>query len=190
MIQDAIVIRSMLFADVVGFSKLSDAAYPGFAREFLAEAQTVLSNERHQAIVRNTWGDAIFAVFHKPSEAAWAALELQKIVQAIPWHERFGVPKGSADLRLRIGLHAGPVHEGFDAITQTKTFIGRHTNLAARIEPIAEEGSVYVSSEFAALATLEGDGDLQFEYVGQRPLPKNAGVIPMYRLSSRLPQPL
>ena len=43
---DSIVIRSMLFADVVGFSKLPDAAYPGFMREFLADAEKVLSEPR------------------------------------------------------------------------------------------------------------------------------------------------
>lgn len=155
---ESIVIRSMLFADVVGFSKLPDAAYPGFMREFLADAQRVLSDPRHTALVRNTWGDAIFAVFEKPGEAARAALALQELVERTAWHERFGLAAEAVKLKLRIGLHAGPVHEGHDAVTGSRSYMGRHTNLAARIEPIAGEGHVYVSGEFAAMATLANAG--------------------------------
>ena len=62
--------------------------------------------------------------------------------------------------------------------------MGRHTNIAARIEPVAEGGHVYVSGEFAAMATVAGENEFQFDYVGQRPLPKKAGVIPVFRLSA------
>lgn len=172
----------MLFADVVGFSKLPDASFAGFMSEFLVEADHVLSAPGHSAIVRNTWGDAIFAVFEQPRPAARAALALQRMVAATAWHERFRIAKDRAQLRLRIGLHAGPVHEGYDAITRCPTYMGMHINLAARIEPVAEEGHVYASGEFAAMATVDGGTEFQFDYVGQRPLPKNAGVIPVFRL--------
>jgi len=39
-----------------------------------------------------------------------------------------------------------------------------------------------VSGEFAAIATVLGGNEFRFDYVGQRPLPKNAGVIPVFRL--------
>lgn len=180
---DTIVIRSILFADVVGFSKLPDSAYPRFMGEFLADADGVLSDARHTALSRNTWGDAIFAVFKTASEAAHAALALQNLVGSQEWAERFGLASGTIDLQLRIGLHAGPLFEGRDPITKTLSFMGRHANLAARIEPIAEEGHVYVSGEFAAMATLANPDEFQFDYVGQRTLPKKAGVIPVFKLS-------
>ena len=47
---DATVIRSILFADVVGFSKMPDAAYPGFMGEFLADVDRILSDSRHTAL--------------------------------------------------------------------------------------------------------------------------------------------
>jgi class 3 adenylate cyclase len=166
---ESIVIRSMLFADVVGFSKLPDTAYPAYMSGFLAESSRLLNT--HRVLASNTWGDAIFAVFEHPAEAAGAALALQKLVRA-----------QAGSLRLRIGLHAGPVHEGYDPITKGRNFLGRHINVAARIEPIAEEGHVYVSGEFAALATVAGGEQFQFDYVGQRQLPKKAGLIPIFRL--------
>jgi class 3 adenylate cyclase len=135
---ESLVIRSMLFADVVGFSKLPDAAYPGFTREFLTDAEKVLSDPRHPSLVRNTWGDAIFAVFTTPHEAGRAALALQRLVKSNTWNQRFGLPDGAMNLQLRIGLHTGPVHEGYDPITKSISFMGPHTNLAARIEPIAQ----------------------------------------------------
>ncbi len=180
---DAIAIRSILFADVVGFSKMPDAAYPGFMGEFLADVDRVLSDTRHTALARNTWGDAIFAVFNTASEAAHAALALQSLVSSEEWAKRFGLTSTEVSLQLRIGLHAGPLYEGQDPITKTLSFMGRHANLAARIEPIAEEGHVYVSGEFAAMATLADSDEFQFDYVGQRTLPKKSGVIPVFRLS-------
>jgi class 3 adenylate cyclase len=175
---DSIVIRSMLFADVVRFSQLPDPAYPGFMNEFLAGAALILADPRHKAMVSNTWGDAIFAVFATPTEAAHAALALQKLGRSV---DLPGATE-SARLKLRIGLHTGPVHKGYDAITKNDTFMGKHINLAARIEPIAQEGHVYVSGEFAAIAALEGGDEFLFDYVGQQPLPKKAGVIPVFRL--------
>jgi class 3 adenylate cyclase len=179
----SIVTRSMLFADVVGFSKMPDSAYPGFMREFLSDANALLSQPLHTALVRNTWGDAIFAVFECPVQAGHAAIALQNLVASVDWNARFGTPHDLLHLRLRIGLHAGPVHEGVDPITGGLSYVGRHTNLAARLEPIAEEGQVYVSGEFAAIATVARASEFQFDYVGQRPLPKNAGLIPVFRLS-------
>ena len=183
-----IEIRSMLFADVVGFSRLPDSAYPGFMSEFMVAAEKILSEhcradaEQADEAVNNTWGDAFFAVFKDPITAARAALALQKMTMESDWSERFKVKPGQADLKLRIGLHTGPVHKGRDPFQKRAAYMGRHTNLAARIEPIAGHGHVYVSGEFAAIATVKGAAEFRFEYVGQHLLPKNAGLIPVYRL--------
>jgi class 3 adenylate cyclase len=182
---DSLVLRSMLFADVVGFSKLPDSVYPGFLQHFLADADAVLSDPQHPAQVRNTWGDAIFAVFQNPSHAARAALGLQQLVESTDWNLRMGLAPDTVKLRLRIGLHSGPVHEGWDPVTRSPSFVGRHTNIAARIEPIAQEGHVYVSGEFAAFATVTNPNGFQFDYVGQLALPKQAGVLPVFRLLPR-----
>jgi class 3 adenylate cyclase len=174
---DRIVIYSMLFADIVGFSKLPDPVYPGFMKAFLEGAKEVLKHPGHPALVSNTWGDAIFAVFATPAEAARAALALQAKAGSIclPGPER-------TCLQLRIGLHTGPVHEGHDPFTEGPSYMGKHINMAARIEPIAREGHIFVSGEFAAIAALEPGDEFLFDYIGQKPLPKDAGVIPVFRL--------
>lgn len=184
----------MLFADVVGYSKLPESAYLPFTRKFLTEAAAILQQKQIAAVESNTWGDAIFAVFEKAAHAAEAAIQLQRMTQGGDWIRRlFGKTdhEGRA-IQLRIGLHAGPVQEGNDAITRRKSYVGRHTNLAARLEPIAEEGQIYVTGEFAAIATLDSMRSskaktkrFQFDYVGQRILPKGAGMIPVYRLMEK-----
>ena len=65
--------------------------------------------------------------------------------------ERHGLPAG---LSIRIGLHAGPVFECHDPVLNKRTYNGFNVNRAARIEPIAEEGQVFVSQAFAALAAV------------------------------------
>lgn len=176
-------IKSMLFADVVGFSKLPEASYGCFMELFSAGAAKILS--AHGAQVPNTRGDALFAVFDSEPSAAHAALALQAWLRRTQWHRRLRQPREKVSIRLRIGLHAGPVRQSYDGILQREAYMGRHTNLAARLEPIADENEIVVSGEFAALATLSGSDDLQFLYVGQKTLPKGAGVIPVYRLTSK-----
>jgi class 3 adenylate cyclase len=56
---------------------------------------------------------------------------------------------------------------------------------AARIEPITPPGQVYASQQFAALASTQRVQGFTCEYVGRIPLPKHAGVIPLYLVRAR-----
>jgi len=51
---------------------------------------------------------------------------------------------------------------------------------AARIEPITPVGQVYASQQFAALASTQRVKDFNCDYVGRVPLPKKAGIVPIY----------
>ena len=53
---------------------------------------------------------------------------------------------------MRIGLHAGPVFEGIDAITGRPNFFGSRVNRAARIEPVTLPGHIYASQQFVGAA--------------------------------------
>ena len=65
---------------------------------------------------------------------------------------------------------------------QGKTnFFGHHVNNAARIEPIALPGCVYVSETVATLLSFGGN-DFDFEYVGKVELAKSFGSFPIYLL--------
>jgi class 3 adenylate cyclase len=59
------------------------------------------------------------------------------------------------------------------------------TYRAARIEPITEEGQIFVSEHFAALVEAEGISDFQCDYVGEKDLPKKSGTIRAHILRRR-----
>jgi class 3 adenylate cyclase/tetratricopeptide (TPR) repeat protein len=169
-------IISMLFADAVGFSKLSDDSIPAFVQHFLGTVARVLSRQDEPPLSRNTWGDGLYICFATPRAAGLFALELCEVVRKTDW-TALGLP---ATLSLRIALHCGPAHEVFDPVTQQCSFSGAHVSRAARIEPITPPGSVYSSQAFAALCECEGVEDFFCEYVGRMPLAKKFGEYPTF----------
>ena len=171
-------IMAMLFADAVGFSKLTEAQVPLFVKYFLGDIANLMARSPFAPIVKNTWGDGLYFVFPDVRAAGQFALELCDHVRDANWPER-GFPKG---LGLRIALHAGPVYECNDPITKQRTFVGTHVSRAARIEPITPPGQVYSSEAFAALATIESAPSFTCSYVGQTPLAKGYGTFPTYHV--------
>jgi class 3 adenylate cyclase len=83
---------------------------------------------------------------------------------------------------LRTGLHAGPVFQLFEPVTESLNCIGVHVSRAARIEPITPKGQVFVSREFAALAETHPGLGFACDYVGQTDYDKNYGTFPTYHL--------
>jgi class 3 adenylate cyclase/tetratricopeptide (TPR) repeat protein len=168
-------IRGLLFADVEGFSRLSDEEVPRFVEHFLGLGASLMAETANRPLVTNTWGDGLYLVFPGVQEAGMFALELRDRVAATDWASK-GLPK----LNLRIGLHAGPVYSCTDPMTARRTYIGAHVSRAARIEPITPAGQVYASQPFAALAAAKPVRDFTCTYVGQTSMAKKYGVLPTY----------
>ena len=171
-------IRAMLFADVVGFSKLDEPQIPAFVEHFMGAIAEALPKGRQAPLYRNTWGDAIYCVFRDVKDAGAFALALRDAVRGADW-QKHGLPAG---LSIRIGLHAGPVFECHDPVLKKRTYNGFNVNRAARIEPITEEGQVFVSQAFAALAAVVPKKNFRCDYAGTRQLAKKAGAIPVFVL--------
>ena len=172
------VVRAMLFADVRGFSKLTDEQLPVFAEHVFASFAAVLDHHRAVVEYSNTWGDALYAVISDAVSAAACALDLQDAVERLD-PESVGLP---AELALRLGGHVGPIFPVIDPILNRQSFVGAHVNRTARIEPVTPPGAVYVTSPFAAALELAGGHSFACDYVGQRPAAKDFGVLRMYRL--------
>ncbi len=170
----------MLFADVVGFSKMQERQMPLFVAHFLDAIGKIEKALDIKPLIKNTWGDGLFLVFRKAEDAIRYGRALLDCVITTDW-SALGLP---ADVNLRVALHAGPVYMGRDPVTGRRTCYGTHVNSAARIEPITPPGKIYVSQAFAALVTVLRLQDCACEYVGQMPLAKNYGVFPMYVLQT------
>ena len=166
-------IRAMLFADTVGFSRWPENCIPPFIREFLGRVAPIQEQCDTRPLYVNTWGDAICAVFENVETAGRFALALQKTMRETDW-ENTDLRR---DISIRIGLHAGPVYKCFDPLMGRDTYYGAHVNRAARIEPVAEEGQIFASDAFAALAAITKASDFLCDYAGTRKLPKGAGIL-------------
>jgi class 3 adenylate cyclase len=172
------VVRALLFADVQGFSKLTDEQLPRFASRVLGALADVVERYRNDVWHRNTWGDAVYIVLTDAVTAAACALDLQEAMQAINLDAE-GLP---SHLALRLGGHIGPVFPTYDPLLQEEAFMGSHVSRTARIEPVTPPGAVYVTEAFAAALALSGNQGLTCDYVGHMAAAKGYRDLRMYRL--------
>jgi len=174
-------IKAMLFADAVGYSRLSEQQIPLFFEHYIGAIAAYNETTSHQPVHVETAGDGMYMVFDDTGTAGQYALGLSELINAQDW-QSCGLP---ADLSVRIGLHCGPVFVGTDPITQQPLYSGIHTSRTARIEPITPPGQVYTSSAFAAVATALAVSGLRFSYIGHTQLAKHYGVLPLYHMKRR-----
>lgn len=171
-------IAGILFADVVGFSAMSDVQVVKFYDEFLGAVAGLLEETPNPPLVRNTWGDGLYLIFAHVRDAGVFALELSKMISETNW-AGVDLPAGMA---IRIGLHAGPLFKFTDRVTGQATLGGKHVMRAARIEPVTPPGMVYATEDFAALAAAYGVAEFVCEPVGRVRLAKKEGVRPLFSL--------
>jgi class 3 adenylate cyclase/tetratricopeptide (TPR) repeat protein len=201
-------VKSMLFADIVGYSKLHEGVIPKFVETFLSRVSLLVAQSKHAPRSVNTWGDAVYAIFDFARDAGSFALELTEMIQkgkpdwlreGLYWEEHVpGNPEPvKHPLNIRVGLHTGPVFRHYDPVVRQLGFTGAHVSRAARIEPVANPGEVFASEQFAALAELDAElgrpaganraeaADLGFvcEYAGTMKLAKGyPGRFRIYRV--------
>ena len=172
---------SVVFADVVGFSKLLEPQIIPYVRNFLGGVREISNQYRDEMTFVNTWGDAIFAVFDSVEKVGEFALDLRSFVRNTNWVE-MALP---ASFGIRIALHAAPASALYDPVLDRTNYFGRNISQAARIEPITPPGEVYASESFAALSASEGVDTFVCEYVGRVPLAKAFGTFPLFHVNRR-----
>jgi class 3 adenylate cyclase len=172
--------RAMLFADVAGYSALSEDQTPNFINQFLGAVADLNARTAQRPEHVETTGDGLYMVFGSVRDAGYYALELNQLVTGTDWASR-GLPGG---LNIRIALHCGPVYCGRNPVTGAPLYTGPHTSRTARIEPVTPPGQVYASSAFAAVAAAIGVDDLAMQYIGRMPLAKGYGLLGLYHVTS------
>jgi class 3 adenylate cyclase/tetratricopeptide (TPR) repeat protein len=157
--------KSILFADVVGYSKLPEKVIPGFIELFLRKLSQLIADTSHGPCHVNMWGDAVYAVFDFAEDAGRFALQLTQMIRdsETEWIDKgmFYEEQDKAEgksvprpLNIRVGLHTGPVFSHFNPVIRQLSFTGLHVSRTARIEPVVAPGEIYASEEFAAMAEL------------------------------------
>ena len=171
-------IRSILFADYKGFSRLGERELPLFMREVMGRIGAILDRYGDHVEFRNTWGDAIYVITDEPREAAAIALDLQSALADLP---KALTPEGDV-AGMRIGLHFGPIWVGTDRITGNRIWYGGEVNRTARIEPVTPVGGVYCTEAFASALLVDDYQGCAFTSIGRKQLAKNFGEVELYLL--------
>jgi adenylate cyclase len=174
---------SVLFADVKGFTSLSERLSPrevqDLLNEYLHEMTDVIF--RHNGTVDKYIGDGIMAVFGAPrlpdepvddehaTRAVAAALEMQSAQQRLV--SKWDASKAFA---IRIGINTGAAFTGFFGTRHRLeyTAIGDTVNTASRLEGQAEPGGVLIGEDTARLVAdsfqLQEMGELALKGRQQR----------------------
>jgi tetratricopeptide (TPR) repeat protein len=105
-------LKTLLFADFAGFSRVHDAAAPFFQESFWKIAAAQIGASPVKPLLASTWGDALYVVFDAPRNGAAFALSFLENMLEVDWAS-LGLSEASP---IRIALHAGPVFCGFDPI--------------------------------------------------------------------------
>jgi class 3 adenylate cyclase len=154
LIADDFAETTVLFADIVGFTRYTDTVSPKQLISLLNSVFTKFDDlsQKHRAEKIKTIGDAYMAVAGVPIQSSnhagqMAALALD-MQQVIARHNR----DTGQSLQIRIGLHSGPVVAG--VIGKQKfayDLWGDTVNTAARMEAHGIPGEIQVTPETRAL---------------------------------------
>jgi len=181
-------IKTMMFADIVGYSKIPEKQLEKFVGEVLGRVSVLVAEGPERPVLTNTWGDAVYLVFDETDEAGRFALKLRALFGQKEKPKQ-NLPRADdlpAELNVRIALHTGPVLLCVDPILRQMTFTGSHVSHTARIEPVVEKGEIWTSGAFAAhaaIAELKGKSlGFGFDYLGEVDFAKNYGRYPLFRL--------
>jgi class 3 adenylate cyclase/tetratricopeptide (TPR) repeat protein len=170
---------SVLFADLVGFTALSETRDAEDVRELLTSyfdtARTVI--ERYGGTVEKFIGDAVMAVWGAPiaqeddaERAVRAALELIGAISAL------GEEVGAAELRLRAGIQTGEAAVNVGAEGQGMV-AGDLVNTASRVQSAAEPGTVLVGEA----TRRASEAAIAYEDAGEHELRGKADRVPLWR---------
>ncbi len=168
---------SVLFADLVGFTSMSERRDAEEVREQLTQYFGLASEiiTRYGGTVEKFIGDAVMAVWGTPvaheddaERAVRAALELVDAVK--------GLTSGGEEVNLRAGVLTGEAAVTLGATNQGMV-AGDLVNTASRLQSVAPAGTVLVGETTYRTAARA----IVFEPVGEQDLKGKAAPVPAYR---------
>ena len=133
-------IAHVLFIDIVGYSKLLITKQSELLRKLTSvvlETEQFRIADTEGKLIRLPTGDGMALVFRTNPEApAQCALELSKRLKSHP------------ELRVRMGIHSGPVNEVVDVNGRTN-ITGAGINVAQRVMDCGDAGHILLSKHVA-----------------------------------------
>ncbi len=179
---------TVMFCDMAGFTTLSEKLDPEGAYAIVDQVYEILIHKVHdyEGTVNEMTGDGIMALFgapialeDAPQRAIRSSLAIHQEMAKFNNKIRQEI-EGVAPLKMRIGLHTGPVVVGTvgnDLRVEFKA-VGDTVNLASRMEGLAEPGSTYVTEAIFRLT----EGLFRFEAMGKKGIKGKKKPIKVYRV--------
>jgi class 3 adenylate cyclase/tetratricopeptide (TPR) repeat protein len=145
---------TVLFADVAGFTTLAEQLDPEIVHDLINRCFEGITAEVHcfEGTINQYTGDGVMALFgapiaheDSPRRAVHAALGIQRAIGDVA--QTLQAERGLS-LQMRIGVNTGLVVVGKigDDLRMDYTAVGDTTNLAARLQQMAQPGSVVISA--------------------------------------------
>ena len=162
----------VLFMDIVAYSTL----HMDKQQQMLHQLQDAVRNTSAFAhavaedqLIRLPTGDGMALVFfHDPEAPVRCALELSKVLQ------------GSPEIKLRMGIHTGPVYRVAD-INANRNVAGGGINIAQRVMDCGDAGHILVSSSHAEVLCQISSWCAMLHELGEVEV-KHGGSVHLYNL--------
>ncbi len=180
---------TVLFCDIVDSTRLAGRLDPEVMHEVMDRVLRLMSEavHRYEGTVNQFLGDGLMALFGAPValedhalRAVEAALAVQETIGG--YSEDLKRDRG-AEIRLRIGLNTGLVVVGKigDDLRMDYTAVGDTTNLAARMQGLAEPGDILVTDATHRLV----EGYVRGQSLGLVHVKGVSEPVPAHRITGR-----
>ena len=180
---------TVLFCDMKGFTPLSEKLGPDTMYDVMEQVYEIMMRQVHDfgGTVNEMTGDGIMALFGAP--VALEEAPQRAIRASLSIHQEMAIltdklRKTKEDLppiRMRIGIHTGPVVVGSlgDDLRVEFKAVGDTVVLAARLEQIAEPGQTYVSRDVFRVT----EGYFNFEVLEPTMVKGKTEPVQVYRVT-------
>ena len=167
----------ILASDIVGYSRLMETDESGTLAQLKTLRKEVFDPKlaEYGGRLVKTTGDGALAEFASAVDAVEHALDVQRVLA----RRNADVPSGHR-IELRIGINVG------DVIVDGDDIYGDGVNVAARLEALAEPGTVYVSRDVQR--QVEGKIQAGFDDLGEPPLKNLERPVRVYRVRIATPE--
>ena len=165
-------LAAIFAADVAGYSRLIGVDEEGTIERFQAHRRELFDPKiaEHQGRIVKMTGDGFLVEFASPVRAVRCAIEIQQ-----------GMADRNADvpddrrIEFRIGINLG------DIVVEEGDIYGDCVNVAARLEGIAEPGTIYISR--AVREFIQDRAEIVPEDLGEKVLKNIAAPVRVFRVS-------
>src|SRR4051794_28062895 len=164
-------LAAILAADVVAYSRLMGADEEGTLESLKAHRRQLINPKitEHKGRIVKTTGDGILIEFSSVVDAVRCGTEVQLgMIErnvAVPREER---------IEFRVGINVG------DIILDAGDIYGDGVNIAARLESLAEPGTVYISG--SVFDQVRNKLPLRYDFLGEQRVKNISEPVRVYRV--------